>query len=376
MRFLLIANPENRRAEYFLEACARLDLPSPKVVSWLEVLRGEWAVDTDWDTVDAVRIESPGENFLVERQLIARGAEAAEAEEKFPWLREVEALRMAEEHGRLRLGRQWFHGWILALAEIRASIPDTVKVMNAPEEIGMMFDKLASQELLEEAGVDTAERFGIIGGFDELLARLEEVSASRVFLKPCHGSSASGVVAFEMSGRQMQATTSVAMEAVGGELQLFNSLQLSRYREPAEVRQLVDALAGERLFVERWIPKAGHDGRVFDLRVLVIAGEARHVVMRTSGSPITNLHLGNARGDVEELQSAMGEERWSMAMSRCESAAAVFPACHYVAVDLMVGLGMDRFCVAEVNAFGDLIPRIESRGENTYEAELAGMALG
>ncbi len=37
----------------------------------------------------------------------------------------------------------------------------------------------------------------------------------------------------------------------------------------------------------------------------------------------------------------------------------------------MIGIGMERFFVAEVNAFGDLIPRIVSRGEETYAAELA-----
>ena len=44
------------------------------------------------------------------------------------------------------------------------------------------------------------------------------------------------------------------------------------------------------------MPKAGLAGHVFDLRVVVIAGRARHAVVRMSRGPMTNLHLLNRRG--------------------------------------------------------------------------------
>ena len=33
-------------------------------------------------------------------------------------------------------------------------------------------------------------------------------------------------------------------------------------------------------------------------------GKARHIVVRSSQSPLTNLHLGNARGDVDAFRAA------------------------------------------------------------------------
>ena len=57
-------------------------------------------------------------------------------------------------------------------------------------------------------------------------------------------------------------------------------------------------------------------------------------------------------------------------MAVCESAALCFPKSHYIAVDIMINSGHSRFAVAEVNAFGDLIPNILSKGDDTYTAEL------
>ena len=53
----------------------------------------------------------------------------------------------------------------------------------------------------------------------------------------------------------------------------------------------------EGAIVEEWLPKAVFQGKQFDLRVVVIKGVAKHFVVRLGNSPMTNLHLGNARGD-------------------------------------------------------------------------------
>ena len=73
---------------------------------------------------------------------------------------------------------------------------------------------------------------------------------------------------------------------------------IRRYHQAAEVADLIDALAREGVQVEEWLPKAGLDESVFDLRVVVIGGEARHAVVRMGPGPMTNLHLGNRRGDL------------------------------------------------------------------------------
>jgi hypothetical protein len=186
-----------------------------------------------------------------------------------------------------------------------------------------------------------------------------------VFVKPPHGSSASGVIAFEAAGRRMVATTSV--EVADG--RLYNSLTVRRYTDEATVAFIVDRLGP--VHVEKWFPKAGHGGRTVDLRVVVVAGRPTHVVVRASRHPMTNLHLGARRGDVAAVRAAVGEEQWRAAMRACTQAAAQFPGCLQVGVDLMFAPGWRRHAVAEVNAFGDLLPGLlDGHGRDTYAEQV------
>src|SRR5690606_33369382 len=98
----------------------------------------------------------------------------------------------------------------------------------------------------------------------------------------------------------------------------FNSLRLQRLRERAEVDALLDWLLGEGAQIERAIVKAQLDRQVFDLRVLVIAGKPAFTVVRQSRHPITNLHLGGARGDLDALRRIVPESAWAAAMHSCE----------------------------------------------------------
>ena len=133
---------------------------------------------------------------------------------------------------------------------------------------------------------------------------------------------------------------------------------------------MIDALCAHRVHVEEWIPKAGLDGRTFDLRVVVIDGTARQIVARLSRSPMTNLHLLNRRGDPAAVLERMGPEAWRAARRTCERAAAAFPGCLHLGVDLLVAPGFRRHAVLEANAFGDLLPGVLHQGVDTYGAEI------
>ncbi|MGW7309623.1 STM4014 family protein, partial [Streptomyces sp. NPDC054835] len=217
-----------------------------------------------------------------------------------------------------------------------------------------------------------------VRGWDDVRALTAGQGMRRVFVKPAHGSSASGVLALERaaSGRT-QATTSVELDADG---RLHNSLRVRRYTTEREVAALVDALAPDGLHVERWVPKASLGGRAADLRVVVVDGRATHAVVRTSRSPMTNLHLGGARGDLDAARAAIGAAggRFADALDVCERAAAAFPGTRCVGVDLLPATGWRRFAVGEVNAFGDLLPGLTglpgsgAEGLDTYAAQLAG----
>ncbi|HEY3321300.1 MAG TPA: hypothetical protein VGP72_12590 [Planctomycetota bacterium] len=55
------------------------------------------------------------------------------------------------------------------------------------------------------------------------------------------------------------------------------------------------------------MPKAGIADHTFDLRIVTIAGQPRHTVLRLSKAPMTNLHLGAHRGALQEVRSRMAE---------------------------------------------------------------------
>ncbi|MGO4750217.1 hypothetical protein AB4212_16610, partial [Streptomyces sp. 2MCAF27] len=97
--------------------------------------------------------------------------------------------------------------------------------------------------------------------------------------------------------------------------------------------------------------------------------------------PMTNLHLGGIRGDLAAARTASEAAgvRWDEVLGLAERAAACFPGTLCVGVDLLPGTGWRRFSVGEVNAFGDLLPRLTglpgsgAAGLDTYGAQVAAV---
>ncbi|MFJ6051596.1 STM4014 family protein [Streptomyces sp. NPDC092307] len=347
-RWAVVANPENRRVALFSGALRDAGLPAPRVVPWTEVLRGGGAA---FAADEIVRIESPGENAEVDR-----------------------LLRGAGDPTRVEGGARWYAAFLAAVRTLTGG-----RRLDDPDELAVLFDKRLCHEALARAGVPvprspTSGGGAPVRGWDDVRTLMAGHGMPRVFLKPAHGSSASGVVAVETAGGgRIRATTSVE-SAEGG--RLYNSLRVRRLTREAEVAALVDALAPDGLHVERWWPKASLGDGAADLRVVVVAGRATHAVVRTSRTPMTNLHLGGRRGDLAAAVRAAGPA-WAEALRTCERAAACFPGTLCVGVDLLPAVGWRRFAVAEVNAFGDLLPGLTglagsgAEGQDTYAAQVA-----
>lgn len=372
-KFALLANPGSRRALGFAAACRSQGFDEPRVIPWEEWLRPDFGAEAALRGIDCLRIETPAQELAVERLLLVRGAEACREERRYPLLMEEEGARLEEDRGELRYQRQWYLGWSDALAGVGEWCGRSgLRAMNEAGEIAALFDKEATSLILEKHGVPVPERAGICEGFDGLTAAMDRGGWDRVFLKPCHGSSASGVMAISRSRRgDWRAVTPAVLEESGERARIFNSKRLRTLDGLEEVRATVNAVCRERALVERWFPKATLAGKPFDLRVVVIAGEAAHIAVRISRHPITNLHLHNTRGELQAVVDALGPERWRAALEVAKEAAAAFPGCHYCGVDLMIGAGGRGFAVAEVNAFGDLLHRELWQGMNPWEAELA-----
>lgn len=384
---VVIGNPENRRIALFAAAAQRLALPRPLAIAYEGILASA-RVDLAAVVPEGalVRVESPGENAAVHAALIRRGATLQGLGQR----QIADEMDAAAVHGRISGSALWYTGYCSLLHQIeRALRPSGVRWMNNPADIAVLFDKTRCQAVLAERGVSVPRclprSLPAAGGnaptcFEQLLAELDRLGWRRAFIKLRYGSSASGVVAFERHGRQMQATTSVELDCgagcEAGRPRLFNSLRVRRYTDPARIATLIDELCRQQVHVEEWLPKASLAGRSFDLRIVVIAGQPRHLVMRTSRGPITNLHLGNRRGDVAGLEGKWRPRDRDAAWSTCRAAAACFPRCHYLGVDLALLAGLSRHAVLEVNAFGDLLPNVlDAAGDDSYAAELRALTM-
>ncbi|MEH0416348.1 STM4014 family protein [Streptomyces sp. B21-083] len=347
-RWVVVANGDNRRVSLFGAATQAAGHGTPRVVEWRDVLREG---GHDFADDELVRLDSPGESA------------------------EVDALlRDVDDPTRVEGSARWYGRFLEGVASLRGG-----RRVDDPVELAVMFDKRLCHDRLVRAGVPvplspTSGGVAPVRDWADVRARMQEAVLRRVFVKLAHGSSASGVLAIETtaSGR-IRATTSVERTEEG---RLHNSLRVRRYTEEGEIAAIVDTLAPDGLHIERWLPKASLDGRSADLRIVVVGGRATHAVVRTSRSPLTNLHLGGARGDLAAVRALAGD-RWAAALETSERAAACFPGTLCVGVDLLPAIGWRRFAVGEVNAFGDLLPRLTglpgsgAEGLDTYAAQVA-----
>ncbi|GAA2105884.1 STM4014 family protein [Actinomadura alba] len=347
MTFTVVGSTGDRRVALFAAACRSYGLPEPRLIPWRDVLSG---AELTVEPGTLLRVDSPGEDAEADALLRGRGDPA-----------------------RVGGGATWYANFTAALRRV-ARAADRAVPLSDPDEIAVMFDKRRCHALLEAAGVPVPSALPPVRGYAELRARMMEAGWGRVFVKPAHGSSASGVVALQSAPGRIKAVTSAVPGEHGG---LRNSLRVRSYETEYEVAALIDALAPDGLHVERWLPKVSLGGRALDLRVVVVAGTPTHAVVRTSRHPMTNLHLGGARGDLDAVREALGEPGWRRALEVCAGAAACFPGSLMVGVDLLIGIGWRRLAVAEVNAFGDLLPGLTglpgsgAEGLDAYAAQVA-----
>jgi hypothetical protein len=251
-----------------------------------------------------------------------------------------------------------------------------IELYSSPDEIPVMFDKRLTSQRLQAAGITTPPTLRDVRCYDELKAKLQSLGWNRVFVKLACSSSASGVVALLITQQHVRAVTPMEIVGSGLRTQFYNNLKIQVYHRESQVRRAIDFLLREGAHIERWLPKSVQLGRGFDLRMVTIAGKAAHVVMRTSAGPITNLHLGNKRGDIALLKRRMGRQKWEAVKRLVEQAAAAFSKSLYVGFDVLLQPGNRQPAILEANAFGDLLPGVLFRGQNTYKSEVvARMAM-
>lgn len=364
--FILIGNAENRRVTLFQEALTRQGLALAHVVPWRELLANPSLLADLSDTEAIVRIDAAGESWDVEKALLKRGhAEAVKLGCAVLEPEQVEALR--EEHGRIVCPRQAHLGFLSVLSELEACFAKKPrwKVLQSPASIADLFDKRITSRKYAARGIPVPEPLDDVTDTQSLRARMHEQDCREVFVKVSCGSSASCLAIFRSHRGRESLVTTIEVTETGW----YNSLKVRRIEEPDRVEEILGFLLREGSQVEHSIPKARLGGDFFDCRVLVVAGEPAFTVVRQSRGPITNLHLGGKRGDLEALQAAMPGKMWEWAMESCRAVARVHD-CLHVGIDLLFEEFFEGHRVVEANAFGDLLPNLRREGLTVYEWEI------
>lgn len=351
---LLIGNGASRRTQLLREACvtagARLE-----IVEWRDLLA---ATDAARLLITArmgahawCKIETPGDDPALDALLIERGWRIDGCRGSRP---------RALAHGELGHRDLRFRGFAAALRALTGSLHG-LHMLNDVEEILLMCDKWACQRHLISQGVPVPRLLAEVCTFEEFDARFPAREFPAVFIKSRYGSSAAGVVALRRHPDGRLAAYASARIDDGA---IFNHLGVLRYARRADIARLVDAIAAQGAYAERWTPKPAVPGsrdRHYDLRVVASGGRARQRIARISRTPMTNLHLGNARAApdwLSEIQLGALEDLTARA-------AAAFPRSGSIGFDLTIG-ARDAH-VFEANAFGDLLPGLRFDGLTTYE---------
>ena len=346
-RLGLIGNPENRRIVEFQTAMEENGEPRPPCLSYEELARDPESLARFH--VEQLRIDSPGENERVAKALIALGGGPPSAQFEF---------------GEITYLQEYHDGFCKLLDWIKTR---GLPCLNSPCDIRVMFDKWECHQRFTTHNIPRPASESAPTDFAALFDRMRSQGSGQIFLKPLHGSSASGVCALRWTRQRQQLIAPLQIKSRNGCPVLINSLKVCTYTALAEIELILGLLLPQGMILEQWLPKLTLPGGAVDLRVLVIAGEARHWVIRQSRHPMTNLHLGNQLGDEAALRGAIGDDGLASAFRLAERAAACFPDYLYAGVDVLLD-SSHRAWVGEINAFGDLLPRLLHRGESAYTA--------
>ena len=354
MRHLIVGQEHARRAIQWRNVLG--DVPV-RWLSYQQVAQGEFPEMYEPTTV---RITSPGEDFETFKLLVGLGG--------YP-----QADQLIFEKGRIYLHAYWYQGWCQVLAQIQTFLQahPQVRVMNHPAPIKRAFHKVQCQQFLASSGIPIPPIYAEqIQHFDHLLDVMDSQRLHQVFLKPAHGSSASGIMMFRKHKNKMQLGTTIRAEHRDGELKLFNWLRLQQYQDPAMIQQIIELMIPQRLHVEAWIFKKRFQAKSTDFRVVTIDQEPVFVQPRHSSHPITNLHLGNEKGSLERVEAEWGKNVIDNIKTVARETAHLFPDLFYAGIDIALDQENTPY-VLEVNPFGDFLQEIFVDGKNTYACELA-----
>jgi hypothetical protein len=364
----VLANPDGLRWRAYepeLRAtwAARGATPEVVVVPWRDVIAAEGRLDdiAAFDRPAVVRLESPGRDWEVSRLLLRLGSLAEDDATETDW------LGLEYRRGELVRPGLFYAGFCHVLHGLRASFDARphLRLTACPIQILEMFDKNASGARLGAASVPVPPSLVAPNEPPALLEMLRRERYEPAYVKLNTGSSASAIAVVQPRQTPF-ATSSIAVR----DGTFYSTRRLVRHAGTG-LDLVLAFLIREGVCVQQGIRMAQMEGQNFDVRVVVLHGKPAFTVFRLSPNPMTNLHLGGRRGDPAACRAAIPPRAWLDGLDACVEAAAQFPRCAMVGVDLLFEAGYRRHFVLEVNAFGDFFPNLtDERGRSIYRAEI------
>ncbi|MEO9515880.1 MAG: STM4014 family protein [Paracoccaceae bacterium] len=344
-RVIVMGSGPGRRFDAFKAAANRAGLH--------DVIPLAYGQTTQMRTGDWLRFESPDESASAMRAVLDAGQ--AEAHRRGFTTTETTSSATAQ----LAFGLRSFQ---------EDALQTGVHVTASPKEIALCYDKTRCASHLQAQGIPVPQVFAPPPSFDALLLLLRK--EKRLFVKQRFGAGAAGTIAL-MAGPndQVVAHTTVLHDATGSRF-------VKRVRRTSNIRELraiFDFLRPSGLHVERWVPKAGVEGRTCDLRIVAVRNSPPFAVLRLSRGPITNLHLDAERAAAEALFSLMEPEKVDALWSTVRKVQAAFPDSLTVAPDIAVTADLRSHVVLEVNAFGDHIRHMTIDGLTPQDWQIRQM---
>ncbi len=237
--------------------------------------------------------------------------------------------------------------------------------VNSPQGILDALDKRKMKGILEAAGIPVTPVFmERVESAEQLYDGMDAQRVSAVFLKPVCFSGAAGVVALRRQRRsgRMAAYTSCILEKGC----VVNTKKIRMMREETSITALIQALIPMDVMAEKWIPKDTVNGKSYDLRVVWQFGKRKHMVVRQSASPLTNLHLNNEAADVGII--GLDRKGYEEIDALCRHAMEAVPGLRVAGIDILLEKGSRRPRIIEINGQGDLIYQ-DIYGENEIYKE-------
>ncbi len=352
MSHWILGDPTSRRVADYREAAASCGQSAPQCVDWCDVIsQGSVALDAI-PTGSRLRIDSFGQRDETIAALIRYGGGT-----EFPQRGEIRSLpfQYAGICNVLRDVTDWSSHCV------------GIEMDQSPADVQVMFDKWETHQRLTPYRPRTILLSININEFNEQLIHFAKTCNGRVFVKPRFASSASGVCCYRVAGDRQQLIAPIEIVREATHVRLFNSLRVRSFTSHGDIQDIFGVLAVQGMIAEVAVNKARVDGERFDLRYVVIGGQANHVVVRQSASPITNLHLGNRRGSLAAVTETVRANRLNECRQLAIEAASCFPKTLTCGVDILLPRSGEPV-VCEVNAFGDFLPGLIAGGKTVFQA--------